>query len=382
MADPTPPTVVVTQEVPPDDKSKTHWILPDIPKSYVNWAIGIAAFILILSGKLQWSDVKGYADYWFQGQSSTTTETKIVKKTGEDPPKIDQPAVASAPSASITPEQIQQWIDLFKPIIQEIVTDLKKPPVVTPPVNPPVVVTPPIVVNPPVNPPVVVTPPAPDPSATLKLVLTDELSKPVTSMTVDIEQIIQVTLSGAKGTVVWNVTTVGNVSHPALPQNLGYSIELRDAASWVSIHAVDLGSGQSVSARITANLGGQPPPVNPPVVNPPVVVTPPVNPPVPNVPPGSKKFSLAIVEDPAAIRSVTTMSIMNNLKARKELTDKGHVVTATVPSTGNDPSAVYAKQQKTPLPALVIQDAATHQFVGSVPLPTDFGLSVLAGIGG
>lgn len=385
MADqiPLPPPVGSPTPVdPPDDKSKTHYILPDVPKSWTNWGLGIALVLLILSGKLNWTDVKGYVDYLFTSNSTSVTETKTIKKTGDNPPEVADVKPISepkAPVASITPEQIQQWITIFKPIVQPIIEELIKDlhPVVTPPDNPPVTNPPPIT-----NPPPVVIPPVPDPSVTLKLVITDEQSKPVTSATVDINQILQVTLSGSTGRVVWNVTTVGNVSHPPLPQNLGYSVELRDVSSWVSIHAVDLGSGQSVSSRITANMGGQPPPVvNPPAVTPPVVVTPPNNPPV-QFPPGSRRFSLTVVEDPKVMRSATTMSIMNNLSARKVLTDKGHVIAKTVPVTDSDPAAIYVKQQGTVLPALAIQDSETHQFVKAIPLPTDLGISVLSGMGG
>lgn len=381
MADPVnPPDPVIVSPPPIPSPDVDYYVVwgTHIPKTLANRVMLITAMILLfVAGNRGWltvDQIKQVLNTISPGDSTSVTETTTVKKTGENPPAIEEvktPKVES-PAASITPEQMQQWIAIFKPFIQpvieEIVKDIQHKPDVTPPNNPPNT-------NPPSNPPPGVTPPD---SSVLKLVITDEQGKPVTSMTVDTNQILQVTLSGATGKVVWNVTTVGNVSHPALPMNLGYSIELRDTTSWVSIHAVDLGSGQSVSSRITANLGGQPPPV---VVTPPVV-TPPDNPP-PNVfPPGSRKFSLAIVEDPKVARSVTTMSIMNNLKARKELTEKGHVVTQTVPANSSDPSAVYAVQQKTPLPALVIQDASTHQFVTAVPLPTDFGLSVLAGIGG
>jgi hypothetical protein len=131
-------------------------------------------------------------------------------------------------------------------------------------------------------------------------------------------------------------------------------------------------SGQSIlvqlDSRITALEAARPPPV----------INPPVNPPV--VPPvvGSGSYSLYVVEDGSVVRSITTASIMKNHPLRKIIKDKGWAFSTTV-STASDPATTYFKQNPTSLPALVVQDSTSKQFIKCVPLPTDLGLSLLSG---
>lgn len=359
MVDPDP--VVVVQPPTPVVTPPTHWTPPDIPKSYMKLAAMIVVGFMLFKGvapeklNILWSLFTG-GDMAFASKE-TTTVTKT--ESGPNPPKVDDP------KASITPEQIQQWIELFKPIIQEIVDANKPKPVVTPPVvNPPVVVTPPVV-----NPPVV------DPQ-TLRLAVYDATGLAVPSSSVPSGKLLIVKLEGFKGPKIeWTKRPIGDVQFADVG-NQSAAIVL-GSNSELDLIVTDYGWQQQVSLRIVANNGGQPPPVNPPVV-----VTPPINPPV-VAPPQSKQFTLYIVEsaDPKNPRSLTTASILNNLGQRNALKDRGHsVVTKT--DKDSDPSVAYVQSQKTPLPALAIYDNSTKQFVQSVQLPIDMGMSLIVPMGG
>jgi hypothetical protein len=148
---------------------------------------------------------------------------------------------------------------------------------------------------------------------------------------------------------------------------------LRNGAVLTVVHSVGASpKPMTISMIIKCLTGAQPPPV---------VVVDPNQPPPQVVPPGSKKFDLYIVENGVNKRDVPTMSIINQLGIRKQLTDKGHGIFMT---TDQAADGVYAnvKSKNVPLPALAIYDKSTKQFLQAVPLPTDVGLSLVTSLGG
>ncbi len=347
-----------------------------------NTFYGICAVILCIGvamGKISIADALA----WVTGVSKTSSTTVTETKSGPNPPKIESPVVklpesdspkpaeptkadAEKPRAELSDEDRKRITDLIK-FVTDFIAQQNKP-------------KPPVVVPPDTNPPHIDPPaPTPKPSDTLKLTLTDASGLPVASSSVLAGKLILIKLEGFKGPKIeWTKRPTGDVQF-ADTGNQGAAVVL-GPGSELDLFVTDYGVQSQVSLRIVANQGSQPPPTP---IDPPIVVTPPnpVNPPS-NIPPGSKKYTLCIVEDPSVVRSLETAKVMNNLSARKTLTDKGHSVTVTVPVTANDPAAVFVKQQGTALPALAIMDSQTRQFVKAVPLPADFGVSVLSGIGG
>lgn len=221
--------------------------------------------------------------------------------------------------------------------------------------------------QPPIPPTPVIVNPTPAPG-TLKLILTDEQKNAVTSMTVDANTMIQVTLTGAVGEIVWHITPGGSVSQQALPKNLGLTFELRTMASWVSIVAVDIGSGQSVSARITANQGAQPPPIpNVPVVVNPVDPPKPVQPIAPVVPVKRHLF-LSVVEDPLN-RTADTAIVLSAVKAWNGFRTDGDDYRFYDIRTTEEKGKRAVQSAGALLPALVIHDMDTGGLLTAVALP-------------
>lgn len=280
---------------------------------------------------------------------------------------------AEVKPAAITIDQVKPWLDVFGPIIKKWIEDSKKPPVVTPPTTIPPVNVPPVT-----NPPVTIPPPINPPATTLKLGMTDATGLPVASSSVPSGKLLFIKLEGfSSGKIVWTKRPTGDVQYGEVSGTQVAAIVLGPGAE-LDLFVTDYGIQQQVDLRVTANLGGQPPPS----VEPPVVVNPPVNPPVVS-PPQSKQFTLYVVEsaDPKNPRSLTTASILNNLGQRNSLKDRGHTV-VTKTDKDSDPSVAYVKSQGTPLPALAIYDNATRQFVKSVQLPIDMGMSLILPMGG
>ena len=268
--------------------------------------------------------------------------------------------------------------------IAAVLAALLAGPHVLPPVNPPTpaVVTPPVVTPPVVNPTPVVNPPAVTPPVVTPpnpplITIADAKGNPVQGNVTPGQQVVITAPDGTTLTPVSDNTQSGRADVTQLGNKM--VVTLTDGYRFLIVVTT---AGQPPTLLIIqANHASQPPP---PVVNPPVVVIPPVNPPVvadPPVPAGSKKFTVTVVEDAKAIRTVTTASILNNLSIRKTLTDKGHAFSATTNAT-SDAAAVYVRNNPVALPALVIFDNSSQTFVKAIPLPTDLGMSTLASLGG
>lgn len=102
--------------------------------------------------------------------------------------------------------------------------------------------------------PIPPTPPVPSGS---KIVVSDENGKPLTAATVDAGALYLVTAS-TSGKVAWAKSSSGQVRVIALPDNRGFVFSLTEYA-FVEFHLTD-SSLSTVSLRITANHGPQPPP--------------------------------------------------------------------------------------------------------------------------
>ncbi len=297
-------------------------------------------------------------------QKTDGTTVDITKPT----PKVADVTVTSTQPTAITIDQVKPWLDVFVPIIQKMIDESKKPPLDKPPTTiPPVTNPPPITTPPPNNPPI-------NPATTLKLGVTDANGLPMASSSVASGKLLFIKLEGfSSGKIVWTKRPTGDVQYGEVPGTQTAAIVLGPGAE-LDLFVTDYGIQQQVDLRVTANQGAQPPPVDPPIV-----VTPPINPPISQ----SKIFTLYVVEssDPKNPRSLTTASILNNLDQRNKLKDRGHVI-MTKTDRDNDPSVAYVKSQGTPLPAMAIYDNATKQFVQSVQLPIDLGMSLIIPMGG
>lgn len=361
-------------------KRSDHW---KVPKDWKTYLVIAATVVAYLRGNLTPEQFQASVlNSSVSKTQTTTTETQ----SGPNPPKIDTAAIqkdvinqtkkpdigipASEPHASVlseffnTPEGKQllqigmEWVrHQFEP----------KPPQEIPPESKPA--------NPP---PIVTHTPPPAPTA-LKLVLTYSNDSAVTTSTVETGRFVRVMLSEDIDPKLasWDGHQIGNAEVYPLPKQLGLDFQLKDLSAQVGITATVIVNGnlQKLSARISAMQGSQPPPVD----NPPIVTNPPPN--NPPVPAGSKKFGLFVVEDKNVIRTEATARILVNLTNRNQLASRGHTFTSQF-STDNSAASNYVKQQGTPMPALAIYDNDTKQFVKSVALPADCGLSLLAGMGG
>lgn len=329
-----------------------------IDKKWLKWIISA---VLLLA----------YANGWLDKDTVTQLITTVpMSKAPEvkEPVEPEPPRLAESAPTAISPDDVQKWIDIFKPLVIQIIDSIPKPPIPVDPPKPdpkPVVVNPPVVVTPPV-----VNPPTPSPGS-LRLTLTDAAGLPAVSSSVPSGKLLVVKLEGFKGKVDWVKRPTGDVQFADMG-NQSASIVLTGPAE-LDLIVTDYGSQSQVSLRILSNQGAQPPP--------PVVTVDPVTPPAPVNPPlVPRKFIVSVVEDPDLDRTVTTASILNNLTIRDKLKAKGHTFKPQILNDGS-PVAEYVKTMRTPLPALVIQDDTGH-VVKSEQLPVDLGLSLLAGMGG
>lgn len=295
------------------DKAKTHFILPDLPKSWTLAIMVIVGFILVLRGNLtakQLIEGIGTLGGVVASQPDTTTETIKVTKTesGPNPPEIPA-TMAAGPTPAIpveilatpkidalterlnsveaktsaTPDwliQIQNFLntDQGKQIISVVIDRLipKPQPAPTPDPNPAPNPTPnpqPSPQPPIPNPQPIPVPPQPSPGG-MKLVLTDAGHQVITSLNVPVNRLIRVMVEGAPGKVGWTKGEHGNVEVSELPLELGYDFILKDQTSYIDITVFDATLAK-VSARVSALTAPMPPPVNPnvdpvnPIINPP-----------------------------------------------------------------------------------------------------------------
>lgn len=216
----------------------------------INTVAVIVLGILVSTGKL------------LTPQQADTIKTMIPLVVGDQQtPTPLQPQSMQAPAA-VSPEQIRQWIELAKLILDALPRPTPQPqPEPRPDISP----------QPQPNPQPDPQPKPPQPTA-LRIVITDELDKPVTGNTIEPGRLIQVSAAGASGKVGWQVSRHGSVSLIAMHGG-GYTCSLQPGG-WVEFFATDFSAGQQTSARIAANQAPQPPPNVDPVPVPDPDITP------------------------------------------------------------------------------------------------------------
>lgn len=193
-------------------------------------------------------------------ESTEATKETITVTTETKPPEPSKPIDVAA----IKPEDIKQWLDLIRIVIDEI---KPKPAPVDPKPEPKPF---------PVDPKPLPVDPLPAP-VDAKIVITDETGKALTAVTVDAGALFLATAPGTN--IGWQNSKHGVVRIAALPGTLGYAFSL-DSGAWVELFLTDYGAKTQTSIRITCNTAPQPPPHVVPVV--PVVpdVVPVVPPPI------------------------------------------------------------------------------------------------------
>lgn len=301
--------------------------------------------------------------------TTTTTpqkkpETSVVATDPKTAPKVVVPpsnVAPPAPEATITPEQIQQWIAILKPFVIEVIHEFNPPPKPTPDPKPTPTPTP--APNPTPNPP-----PKPDPTPSptaLKIIVTDSNLNPITSATVPARKLIMISVQGAKGKVEWTETTSGDGAQSGPFSNVGYAAVL-EPGTWVEVTAIDWVGQATAKMRITALDGPRPPPGPVPDPNP-----------VPQ-PVQKRQLVITAIVDPMHVTSATA-AVVNNLDQIHALESAGHTWNGFTPTQAKEAGITSTM----PLPVLVIQDKTTKVVVKEVALPSkaDF-MSVVSAAGG
>ena len=201
------------------------------------------------------------------------------------------------------------------------------------------------------------SPPVPGPiPAGLRIILSDETGKPISSWNVSGGQLFRVSSAGESGEIAWQPVKHGDVKIVSSSDGhewFGYL----EPGQWVDFGLTDYGAKAQTSQRIICNQGPQPPP------------SPDVVPEVKPQPPQPKKLSLAVVHG-TAITPENAIVLNATDVWNSFITDYGcdwmfyHL---------DDSTAEGQKAQSdldgVPPPALVTYDKATGKHVQTVPLP-------------
>jgi len=208
-----------------------------VDKKWLKWAVSA---ILLLA----------YANGFLDKETVTTLITTF--PMSKAPEKPAEPPTLAAPTA-VSPDDVAKWIDIFKPLIQQIIDGIPKPPI---PVDPKPQPKP----DPKPDPVVIVPQPIGD---GIKAI--DASGKPLTG---DVEPGHQFrVVAGTAGRWDYQPKNSPDIDVTSLPDQL--VVTLRNGASITAFHS----TAESVSSLIVKCLkGAQPPPV--------VVVPDPVDPPV------------------------------------------------------------------------------------------------------
>lgn len=215
-----------------DPKQKPLFNVPANWLAIINTIAVIILGVLVSTGKLTPQ----------QADTVKTVIPLVVGDQAEQTPTPLQPQALQAPAA-ISPDQIRQWIEFAKLIADEWRKSQPQPDDKPQPDN-----------KPQPDP----QPKPPQPTA-LRIVITDELGRPVTGNTIESGRLIQVVAVGATGRVRFQKSINGPVSLIELQNNNGFTASLQSGGS-VHFFVTDFGSGQQAEARIAANQAPQPPP--------------------------------------------------------------------------------------------------------------------------
>lgn len=323
-------TVIPVKPVNPSVKLLKDW----------SGLIAVVLIVLNLMGFISLDQVKSIGDAIKKIETAETTTEKITVETTTKPAKLVEPVVTnSVEVAAIKPEDIKQWLDLIRIVIDEI---KPKPAPVDPKPEPKPIDPKPVD-------PVIITP-----SETIKIIITDEAGKEIVGNTVDSGMLLTV-MANTTGEVVWNRSKHGSVHINELPNNQGYSLYLEKGAT-VEIF---LSEGKSKTSKIVAaNEAPRPPPNITPVV--------------PDVDPESStagQVSLRVVFSRAAINPDTAI-VMNSTPVWNSFITKGSDWLFYETNT-TEPLGIKAKSDAAgvAVPALVVYDKLSGVKLAAVPLP-------------
>ena len=330
-------TVIPVKPVNPSVKLLKDW----------SGLIAVVLIVLNLMGFISLDQVKSIGDAIKKIETAETTTEKITVEATTKPAKLVEPVVTnSVEVAEIKPEDIKQWLDLIRIVIDEI---KPKPAPVDPkpepkPIDPK-----------PVDPKPLPVDPLPAP-VDAKIIITDETGKPVTAATVDAGAIFLATAPGGAN-IGWQVSKHGSARIATLPANAGYAFSL-DAGSFVEYFLTDYAAKTQTSIRITCNIGPRPPNVVP--------VVPDVEP----FPPTGRKLSLAVVYEPKKI-SPSTAIVLNATDSWNGFIKDGHEW-QFFDRVSPEPLAKQAVTDSgtATLPTLCIYEKTTRVKLGVIPLPT------------
>lgn len=339
----------------PDDNTKTDgvkipgWAIPSA-NTIASFSAAILSLLVALHVMQQPTADKINKEINDNKQTIQTVVDTVnqIKNKPADSTVIVTPPVVNPPPTPVpadNSDQIKALQDQIKNL-SDIINRMNKQPEPTPvgPVNPPV----------PEN--------LPQPS-TLKVIITDENEKVVTTNTVNVGEQFLITCSNAN--VRWQVSKHGKVKKTELPNHIGYTFELADENAWIEFF-VTASLDHQVSVMVTANKAPQPPPN--PVVNPPAPTPTPTPPVTPDV---SKAANVYLIYDPKTVTPEVT-GVLNSTSWWQTLAAKGSKWSFYTTGTNNPKGAAvisYAASKGVQPPFMVIEDPKTNQFTGAFPAP-------------
>lgn len=194
-----------------------------------------------------------------------------------------------------------------------------------------------------------------------KIVVTNELGKPIVAATVESGVLFQVSSNVAPANAAWSVSRTGDVRLVTLPGNAGFVCYL-SGSSWVEVHLTDFGTRQQAALRITCNQGPQPPPKPIVIVDPkpPIDVTPKPDPkPDPKPVVTDQKLGIYFVYDPSNVTPETSKMLKSSLDWLM-IESRGHDYRSYQPTTMDDVGKWAIKQisdKGMHLPAIVFVDS-------------------------
>lgn len=261
------------------------------------------------------------------------------------------------PPKAIDPAIIQQWIDLFR----QVVDNLPKPkPEPKPDPDPK-----PLPPNPKPEPPIPVPPNPPSPTpGTLRIALTDADQQEITSPTVGAGKLIVVRFMGASGPGSLTVLAHGPAQVAKVDAN-NWSIVL-DLGSEVDCIGTEFGTQKQITMRVTCNKGPIPPPNPQPQPDPK---------PIPDDHANVKKpVGIWIVWDKGTV-TPDQSTMIKDFPFWMDLQKQGNDWRTFLMET-KDPAGQWAIQQmqakqKQP-PAIVFVDE-NRKFLDVIPMPSDYG---------
>ncbi len=350
MGDETPQPVVLV--VPANDmKAKI--------KSYLPWILAAVGFAQLMG--------------WIPERTANAIRTTLplLAKAPEEPRAAiaeAETAVESVLVGKMTPEEEQRLLDLIKKVFDALPQPTPKP---VPPTPAPIPTPEPTPVDPvpePTPEPQPLPPkPAPAPGL-LKILVVDELGKPITGNTVAADTLFRVSASGQSGDIAWQRVKYGATRLSVSSDGTEAVAALR-AGEWVEFCLTDYGSRKQLTLRIACNEGPRPPPKPLPPAPKPAPTPKPVD---PVDPPEKGTVSLAVVYDTLNLPAskADQVGVLNAksvwIAFREDGSDWMLYDHETTEPLGKK---AVADAGDTELPALVIYRKGTRKLLAVMPLP-------------